>query len=433
MSEIKDIDVIVIGAGPAGVSCAITVARKNYKVLVIEKSSNFGVKNMFGGEVYLESLKELLPDSYKEIPYERLTVQNNYVILDNKSAVSVSYNEQKEDAATITRYNFDTFLAVYARKLGVYFVNNTLCTDIIKENGKVTGVKTENEVIKCKIAVIAEGFNSILSEKIGLKKKTEPKDAILGVKEVIKLDKKIINERFNLKDNEGAMFQFFGGLSDNETVPFGMGFLYTFKNFITVGLGISMEDLKNGKIPPYEYLEKLKAHPFVSKLIDGGEVVEYSAHSIPEGGYNKLPKLYDDGVLLAGDAAGLVDSVHFEGTNLGIKSGIIAGETCDYALNKNDFSSKTLKMYKNELFKSFVIKDMKTYKDVIDTLYKRKKSVFKYYPNKVNEFFKLFTSSDNKGKKQGYQAFIKSFLKRNPIETIKDITAFIKCILGAIL
>ena len=257
MDKKTKFDVIVVGAGPAGIACAITVARKNRKVLVIERASVIGTKNMFGGEVYLESIKELFPDAYENLPYERFTVQNNYVVLNNKASTVISYNKERKDSATITRASFDSFVAENAKKEGVYFALNTLCTDIIKKDGKAIGVKTENEEIYSKTVVIAEGFNSILAEKIGLKKKTNPKSAILGVKEVIKLDRELINQRFNLKNDEGAMFQIFGGLDDNNP-PFGMGFLYTFTNFITIGLGISMKDLTEGKITPYEYLDKLK-------------------------------------------------------------------------------------------------------------------------------------------------------------------------------
>lgn len=88
-----------------------------------------------------------------------------------------------------------------------------------------------------------------------------------------------------------------------------------------------METLQKNKVKPYEYLNRLKNNEFVKNLIDGGELVEYSAHSIPEGGYNELPEIFGDGYLIVGDAANLVDSVHFEGTNLAIKSGIVAGET----------------------------------------------------------------------------------------------------------
>ncbi len=430
MNKTSDIDVIIVGAGPSGISCAIELARKKRKVLVIEKASDFGVKNMYGGEVYINSIKELLPETFENLPYERLITKHNYVILNGENSISISYDNQKGTSATITRYEFDTFLAREAQKLGVYFAPNTLCVDLIKEGDCVRGVKTEKEEIYAKIVVLAEGFNSILSEKIGLKKKVSPKSAILGLKETIKLDFNTINGRFNLDSTNGAMFQFFGGLEDeNKTPPFGLGFLYTYKNFVTVGVGVSMETLKNGRKKPYEYLEKLKNHPFVSKLIQGGEVVEYSAHSIPEGGYLELPKLYGCGVLMVGDCANLVDAPHFEGTNLAIKSGIVAAGACDYALSRGDFSASVLKKYKKDLFKTYVIQDLKTYKSLFKTLYERRKTVFSYLPKKADEFFEFWTSANGVPKRQGYRNFFFSLIFKRPLkETLFDIISFAKCL-----
>lgn len=434
METKKDIDVIVVGAGPSGISCAITIAREGNNVLVIERAQEFGTKNMYGGAIYFDSIKELLPDKYTEIPYENNITKHNYLLLNKNNSILISYDKpDKKNSATITRYNFDTFLANCAKEEGVYFANNTLVVDLIKKDGKIIGVKTENEEIYSKIVVVAEGFNSILAEKSGLKKKTKPKDAILAVKETIKLPNNVIAERFNLENNKGAEYQIFGGLEENNP-PFAMGFLYTYKNFITLGLGISMESLKCGKIKPHEYLEILKNNKYIKKLIKDGETVEFSAHSIPEGGYNNLPKLYDNGILLVGDAAGLVDAIHFEGTNLAIKSGILAGRACNFAIKNKDYSKKYLSYYKKELFKSFVIRDLKTYRNAISVLFKRRKSIFSYYPKKMGEFFELWTSANNKEKKLGYRKFIFSLIfKRNPLETMKDVISFVKCAIEAVI
>lgn len=437
MENNPKIDVIVVGAGPSGVACAAVAARQGLKVLVIEKSSDFGVKNVYGGAVYLESIKELFPKAYQNCPCERFLKKHNYVILNNNNSISVSYenNETEKTSATITRFAFDTFLAEEARKEGVYFAPDTLVTSLIKKGGKITGVKTETEEIYAPVTVIAEGFNSILANEAGLKKKTLPKSAILGVKETIRLGEETIKQRFQLKENEGSMYEFFGGLNkEGEDIPFAMGFLYTFKNTISIGVGVSMETLQKNKVKPYEYLNRLKNNEFVKNLIEGGELVEYSAHSIPEGGYNELPELFGNGYLIVGDAANLVDSIHFEGTNLAIKSGIIAGETIIEAHKKKNFTKKILKNYKKKLSETFVIKDLKTYKNVIPTLLKRKDSIFSYYPKKIDEFFRLWTAADNKGKKQGYRKFFLSFFKeRNLKELFSDVISFVKCAIEAII
>jgi acetyl-CoA carboxylase beta subunit len=141
---------------------------------------------------------------------------------------------------------------------------------------------------------------------------------------------------------------------------------------------------------PYELLNKLKEHPVIRPLIEGGELLEYSAHLIPEGGYNAMPPLYTDGALLAGDAAMLVNNVHWEGTNLAMMSGKYAAETAIDALEKGDFSANTLSLYQKKLENSFILKDLKSYKDVMGFAEKNSDALMGYYPQKVNEFFKQF-------------------------------------------
>ncbi len=426
--EIKP-DVIIIGAGPAGISTALTVRRAGFSVVVLDRGKFSGSKNMFGGAVYLQSIKDLLPNSYKEAPYERTTVSHSFEFLTNSGAKTsfLHTNPSHKTSATIFRPKFDSWLVDEAKKEGVYFAPSTVVREILKENGNVVGIKTEQETLKAFITVIAEGANSLLAEQIGLKKKDSPKDIILGVKETFKLDCETINRRFNLKDEEGIISEFFGGLPYD---VLGMGFLYTFKNHISLGLGISLFDLADKKLKPYEIFDKFKLHPEIEKIIKDAKSVEYSAHLIPDGGYNKMPKLYDNGVLIVGDAGGFIDPVHFEGTNLAIYSGIMAGETIVEALKKQDFSKKALKIYKQKFNKSFVADDLKSYKNAIAALYKRKNSIFEFYPNVMDDFFSKFTSSNSVPKKKLYRSFIKNLLfSRNIKEMFKDCIEFAKIII----
>ena len=166
----------------------------------------------------------------------------------------------------------------------------------------------------------------------------------------------------------------------------GLGYVYTNKETISIGIGISLDELAKRKLKPYEILDGIKSHPSFSPLVKDGELVEYSAHLIPEGGYKKLPKLYSHGVLVVGDSAMLVNNIHWEGTNLAMISGKLAGETAIIALDKNDFSANTLALYQKKLEKSFIIKDLKTYKNVMDIVHDRAKSFLGYYPNKIADF-----------------------------------------------
>ncbi len=434
-----NIDAIVVGAGPAGISAALTLKRGGKNVVVLERSDKAGTKNMFGGAVYLNSIKSILPNSFNTAPYERFIVNHTYSFLNDSGSVDIKSTALADNTtATVMRPKFDAWMVEEAKKEGVYFAPKTLVKKLIYKNGSVIGVKTEQEKYFAPVVILADGVNSLLSKDVGLRKEFFPKDMVLSVKETYKLDKKILEERFNLEPetNEGAMYEFFGGLSGfyltekkkkYPVTPFAIGFLYTFKDTISLGLGISLEDLVQYKVKPYEVLEKFKSHPVVKKLIAGGESNEYSAHMIPEYGYNHLSKLYANGVLIAGDAAGLINSAHFEGTNFAIESGKLAGETAIIALNLGKYRHNILKVYEEKLRKSFVLKDMKSYRNVVETLYGRKNSILKYYPDKMGEFFETLHVVDNVDKKRKFRRFFRTiFFDRSIMDLFRDFRAFIK-------
>lgn len=425
-------EVIVVGGGPAGICAAVTLARAGKKVVLIERGSFSGSKNMFGGAIYAQPTREIFPNFEGSAPLERKTAIHKYIMCTEEESVSATY-QSKEDTAnsySVIRSKFDRWMAQEAQKEGVVLVTETVVKELIVKENKVVGVKTELEEYFADIVIVADGVNSLLAKQIGLRKEIKPKDVALGVKEVIKLGKEKIEERFNLNDNEGAIYEVFGGAMLGQL---GLGYVYTNKETISIGLGISLETLADEKIKPYELLDKMKAHPALAPLIKDGELVEYSAHLIPEGGYKKVPKLFSDGVMLAGDSAMLVNNLHWEGTNLAMISGKLAGETAVAALDKNDFSANTLSLYQKKMENSFIIKDLKSYKNLMDIIHHRAKSYLGYYPHKIVGFFKMFTSVDSIPKRKKYHEFMKSiFTDRSISELFKDGIGFIKLIFGVL-
>ncbi|MFA7659168.1 MAG: FAD-dependent oxidoreductase [Candidatus Gastranaerophilaceae bacterium] len=426
-------EVIVVGGGPAGIAAAVTVARAGRKVVLIERGSFSGSKNVFGGAIYVQPTKEIFPNFEQTAPLERKIVTHKYVMGTETKSIAASYIAREEKGAnaySVTRSKFDRWMAQEAQKEGVVLVTETLVKEIIIKENKVVGVKTELEEYFADVVILADGVNSMLAKQIGLRKEIKPKDVALSVKEVIKLDKETIEERFNLREGEGAVYEIFGGPMLG---MLGVGYVYTNKDTVSVGLGIGLDEIAKRKLKPYELLEGIKGHSVFQPFIKGGELVEYSAHLIPEGGYKKLPKLYSHGVLVAGDSAMFVNNLHWEGTNLAMVSGKFAGETAVDALNKNDFSANTLALYQKKLEKSFVLKDLKTYQNVMDIVHSRAESFLNYYPNKIADFFNMFTAVDSIPKRDKYHAFIKSiFTDRSISELFKDAFAFIKLILGVL-
>ncbi len=418
--------VIVVGGGIAGISAAITVARAGKEVVLIERGSFCGSKNVFGGAIYTRAVKELFPDFEKSAPLERNNIKHQYMLLTQTDATTISHlkKENKSNSYTVIRGKFDRWLAEQAKREGVTIVTETVVEDLIIEDKKIVGIKTELEDYYADIVILADGVNSLLAKKIGLRKDLKPQDVALGVKEVIKISEEKINERFNINTDEGCITEIVG-YPMNEML--GLGYIYTNKNSVTIGLGVALDELSEKQLKPYELLDKLKTHPSIEALIKDGELIEYSAHLIPEGGYNKIPKLYDNGVMVIGDAAMLVNNLHWEGTNLAMLSGKYAAETAIEALNKNDYSSNCLKGYKQKLEQSFIMKDLQSYKNLMPSMHKRRKSFTGYYIEKINSFFEMFTSVDGIVKRDKFRNFIKTFFTdRNIFELGKDCFTGIK-------
>ena len=200
-----------------------------------------------------------------------------------------------------------------------------------------------------------------------------------------------IQARFNINEDEGVVIELMGTVTEGMV---GTGFLYTNKDSLTIGVGCMLSDFKSNpkKTTPYALLEKLKRHPSIAPLIEGGEMKEYAAHLIPEGGFNAVPKIYGEGWMIVGDSGGFVNAAHREGSNLAMTSGRLAAETVIAARAAGrPMTAKTLKAYKQALDDSFVMKDLKKYRHLPDVL-EKSPQFFTTYPELVNRAAKtLFT------------------------------------------
>lgn len=435
--EREYVDVVIVGAGPAGIAAAITLAKAGKEVVVIERGDYPGSKNVFGGAIYTKPTAEIFPEFWKSAPVERYNVEHKFAFLGENDGTVISYrneNHSKEphyNSFTVERAKWDRWCAEQAEKAGAYIIPQTLVTGLIRENGKIVGIKTEQEDFYSKIVILADGVNSLLAKDQSLRLNYKPEHVVLGVKEIIRLPEEIIKERFNLEGGSGTIYTILGGPAQ---AMLGLGFIYTNKNSIAIGMGVSLKELKEKKLKPYDILNNLKSHPVIRPLVSGGELIEYSAHLIPEGGYDALPVLYTSGAMIVGDAAMLVNNVHWEGTNLAFESGKLAAETAIEALDKNDFSAKKLSLYRKKLEKSFVLKDLKSYRELMHFADKNSNILMGFYPNKMNEFFNQFISVDGIPKRHKYWVFIKKFVKERPVyKILYDMIKFAKLAGGVLL
>ena len=423
-------EVIVVGGGPAGISCAITIARAGKKVILIERGKFSGSKNVFGGAIYAQPTREIFPNFEQDAPIERKNIEHKYALLGEDDATVISHKKKHTEPVsyTVIRGKFDRWMAEEAKKEGVILVEETVVRELIVQDGFVKGVKTELEDYYADIVVLADGVNSLLAKQVGLRGDLKPEDVALSVKEVIKLPAEKINQRFHVESDEGCVYEIFGGPMLG---MLGLGFMYTNKESISIGLGVTLSELIEKGLRPYDLLDKLKTHPEIAPLIKDGELLEYSAHLIPEGGYKKVPLLFGAGVMVCGDSAMFVNNMHWEGTNLAMISGKIAGETAIIALGKRDYSEHALAYYQEHLENSFIMKDLRTYKDLLSGVSERAEHFLGYYPKKINEFFEMFESVDSIPKREKYHKFIKSiFTDRKISELFKDVWSAVKLLWG---
>lgn len=360
-------DCIVVGAGPAGTTCAYLLAKAGLNVLLLERGEYPGAKNVMGGVLYRQMLDEIIPGFYKEAPLERPIVEQRFMLMDKESALTFSYKglewaKEPYNNFTVLRAKFDQWYAQKAVEQGALLVCETVALECLVEDGRVVGVRTDRPDgdVYADVVVLADGVNSLLAKQLGFHQEWRPDEVALAVMEIIKLDKKVIEDRFNLEDGQGCTIEMLG---DATRGMLGTGFLYTNKDTVSVGVGALLSDLIKKKIKPYELLEYVKGHPMIRPFLQGGEPVEYLAHLIPEGGYRSMPKVVGHGVLVVGDAAQLVNAIHREGSNLAMTSGRLAAETIIMAKEYNDFSENVLDHYRVKLMESFVGQDLKKYKD----------------------------------------------------------------------
>jgi len=404
-------DCIVVGAGPAGTSAAYVMAKAGLEVLLIERGDYPGAKNVMGGVVYAKALQDIMPDHWKEAPRERPITHQEFWLTSADSVSKVIHQCFKNDhpsCFSIFRAKFDSWFAKKAEEAGALLFTKQKVEDLIQEDGKIVGVTTgegkDNRAF-ADVVILADGVNSILAEKIGLHKGIAPENVALAVKEVIEISQEKINSRFCLKKDEGAAIYFLGPILKRTR---GMGFIYTNRDSLSLGVGVYLEDYKKLGIKPYELLEEIKQYPAISCLINNGEPKEYSAHLIPEGGYKALPKLYADGLLVIGDAAGLVNPYFLEGSNLAMTSGKIAAQTVIEAKQKGDFSGKVLSNYHKQLENSFVLKDLKLLRQLPD-FFGRHSELFWDLPDVVNQSVKDFLEVDGVPKEEKLKAVSEKF------------------------
>ena len=413
-------DVIIVGAGPAGNSAAYTLAKAGLKVLQLERGEYPGSKNVQGAILYASSLERIIPDFRETAPLERHIIEQRLWMMDKHSFIGTHYrsddfNKEPFNRYTIIRARFDKWFSEQVQNAGALVICEMTVKALLRnESGRVIGVEVEREdgKIYADAVILADGVNSLVATQAGLRQDIQAGNVALAVKEMIFLPRETIEARFNLSGQAGVVIEMLGSITEGMV---GTGFLYTNKDSLAIGVGGMLGDMKAQKTTPVELLERMKRHPSIAPLIAGGETREYAAHLIPEGGYKALPQLYGDGWLMVGDSAGFVNSVHREGSNLAMETGRLAAETLIELLQAGkEPSTANLACYKARLDESFVMKDMKKYQKIPETLHKQRQFINDYPPLLNGAAHKFFTV-DGQDKRSKEKEIIASLVKRRSL------------------
>jgi electron transfer flavoprotein-quinone oxidoreductase len=401
MGDEEKFDAVVVGAGPAGSAAAITMAKAGLQVALLERGTKPGSKNVMGGILYNHYLEEIVGDAWKQAPLERPIIEERRWMMTPKAAIGFDYknlrNRDKPHSFSVLRARFDAWFAEQAEAAGAVVVPETVVERLITRNGRVVGVGTgRGDDVYADVTIVCEGIGlgaSLLEKTVingkPLRRKLRPNEVAMAVKEIMQLDSRLIEERFNCEAGEGCTIECFG---DSTMGMSGFMFIYTNKDTLSVGGGALLSEFNATLRSPNELLEHFKNHPAVKPLLRGAETTEYLAHLIPEGGHRGIPKVYGPGYLVCGDAAMLSNPVHREGSNLAMESGRLAAETVIHAKESGDFSERRLAEYRGRLDHSWVMADMRKYDGAVPLL-EHNPQLLTAYPQvadrALDEFFRV--------------------------------------------
>ena len=382
--ETLEADVLIVGAGPAGLSCALhlanlieqhTAAKKSpalspENIYVLEKAREIGAHQLSGAIMDPRGLRELVPDFEKSAPLDSpvtgdaayfftetgahklpitpppLANHGNYIVSLNKLVKWLGGLVEKKGINLFTQFAGRELLYEKNGIAGVITEDKG-----VDKNGKPKDNFTPGYELRAKVTVLAEGPRGSLTKDLVARLKLDglnPQVYGIGVKELWDVQPGRIGTGF-VAHTLGWPFG-----SD----LYGGGWIYGLReNRVSLGTVVGLE-YKNPLFDPHEAFQKFKTHPFVKNILEGGELVRYGAKTVPYGGWYSMPRNDFDGGLIIGDSGSLLNSQRLKGIHTAIKSGMLAAEAIYEALCAGDTSAAKLSAYRTKLEQSWLKKEL---------------------------------------------------------------------------
>jgi len=387
--ETLEMDVVFVGAGPASLAGAYRLAELieqhneqvsagagadgepiEIEIAVLEKGLELGSHGFSGAVVDPAPFRELFPDSWEKAPFEAPVGDDRFVWLTETAMRKVPTPPMLSNHGYYVGSlgKLVKWLGEKAEEKGVSIFPEFPASEVLVEDGAVVGVRTKDQGvgkdgekkanfqpgmdIRTRCTVLGEGVRGTLVKQLDaqldLWAGKNPMTYTIGIK-----------EHWELPEGRIAA----GSVTHTMNWPlgkdlFGGGFIYGMKgNVAAVGLVVGL-DYENPWTDPHDLFQKMKTHPEIAKLLEGGKMINYGAKAIPEGGWYAMPKLYGDGFLIVGDSAGFLNSQKIKGISLGMKSGMLAAETIFEALKAGRFDEESLSAYSRKVDGSWLKKDL---------------------------------------------------------------------------